>query len=146
MRVSWRGSRLLATFVITAAITTASATARSVSESTDPTVLAKTLHSTNPTEAAAAAYWLGFKGRAAVPHIPRLIATLGDNRAAKPSAYRHDVPADSHSTPGEEAAAALARIGQPAVEPLIEALRTSSSSVARQNAAWALGQIDKNSS
>lgn len=142
MRMSWRGPRLLATVLLLAASAGASTTQLSITAQTQTTVLARTLQSKNATEAAAAAYWLGFRGPEAVPHIPHLIALLGDHRPVFASAYRHDVTSQARSTPGEEAAGALARIGKPAVDPLIQTLRTSSSSFARQNAAWALGQID----
>jgi HEAT repeat protein len=105
-------------------------------------VLARTLQSKNATEAAASAYWLGLKGSAAVPEIPKLIAALADDRPANPTAYRPDAKSGSRSTPGEEAAGALARIGQPAIDPLITALRASTSAVARRNAALALGRIN----
>jgi HEAT repeat protein len=114
----------------------------SVSPSAAPSTLARTLQSKNAIEAAASAYWLGLKGVAAVPAIPQLIAALGDNRPVKPATYRADVSDAARTTPGEEAAGALARIGKPAVDPLIMALRASSSAIARKNAAWALGQID----
>ena len=67
-----------------------------------------------------------------------------DDRTADAGVYRADVKSGSKSTPGEEAAAALARIGKPAIDPLITALRASTSAVARRNAAWALGQLDTN--
>jgi HEAT repeat protein len=144
MRMSWRGPRLLAVMVLVFATIGAGASTAplSVSRKSEPAVLAKTLHSKNATEAAAAAYWLGLKGPEAVTEIPLLIATLGDSRPARASIFRNDVAPEHRTTPGEEAAGALARIGKPAVDPLIETLRTSSNSFARQNAAWALGQID----
>ena len=146
MRLSWRGPRILAMLVLLAVDLSAAAnTARlNISPSAEPAVLARTLQSKNATEAAASAYWLGLKGPAAVPVIPRLIAALADDRPANPLAYRPDAKAGSRSTPGEEAAGALARIGQPAVDPLIAALRASTSAVARRNAAIALGQINSN--
>ena len=147
MQLSWRGSRFLMTLLLLAGSALASTTSSrlAVSPAEEPAALARSLQSKNATEAAASAYWLGLKGRAAVPHIPRLIAALGDDRPANPVAYRADVKTGAHSTPGEEAAAALARIGQPAIDPLITALRASSSAVARRNAAWALGQINSTS-
>jgi HEAT repeat protein len=145
MQIAWRGPCILTALIVLAASASASTTRLSVSAAAEPAVLARTLQSKNPTEAAASAYWLGLKGPAAVPQIPRLIAALGDDRPADPVAYRSDAKAGSHSTPGEEAAAALARLGAPAVDPLITALRASASAVARRNAAWALGQIDSNS-
>ena len=148
MRMSWRGPRYLLALILVAGSASASATASrlTVSPGAEPAVLARTLQSKNPTEAAASAYWLGLKGPAAVPEIPRLIAALADDRPANPAVYRADAKNGSRSTPGEEAAEALARIGQPAVDPLIIALRASSSAVARRNAAWALGQINAHSS
>lgn len=145
MRLFWRGRFLV---LLLAAATASASTINvrlSVSPSAAPDVLARTLQSKNPTEAAASAYWLGLKGPAAVPVIPRLIAALADDRPANPVAYRPDAKTGSRSTPGEEAAAALARIGQPAIDPLITALRASTSAVARRNAALALGQINSNS-
>ena len=142
MRMSWRGPRLLTAVLLLTAVAGASNLPVSVSPSAEPATLARTLQSKNATEAAASAYWLGLKGAAAVPQIPRLIAALGDDRPANAGVYRADVKSGSKSTPGEEAAAALARIGKPAIDPLIIALRASTSAVARRNAAWALGQID----
>lgn len=147
MRMSWKGPRFLTALLVLVGSASASTTATrlSVSPAAEPSVLARTLQSKNATEAAASAYWLGLKGPAAVPQIPRLIAVLGDDRPVNPVAYRSDVKVRPRSTPGEEAAEALARIGQPAVDPLITALRASSSAVARRNAAWALGRINSNS-
>jgi len=142
---AWRGPRLLIVMMALAASASASAKATSqlsVSATAEPAVLARTLQSKNATEAAASAYWLGLKGTAAVPEIPSLVAVLGDDRPVNPRVYRNDGRNASRSTPGEEAAEALARIGKPAIDPLITALRASSSAVARRNAAWALGQID----
>jgi HEAT repeat protein len=147
MRMSWRGPRLLTLLLALAGGASASTTAArlSVSPAAEPAALARTLQSKNATEAAASAYWLGLKGPAAVPEIPRLIAALGDDRPVDPVGYRSDVKVGARSTPGEEAAEALARLGQPAIAPLITTLRASASAVARRNAAWALGQINSNS-
>ncbi len=104
---------------------------------------AQELKSPDAVKAAAAAYWLGQQGPAATKAVPQLVAVLGDTRAVDPARY-HKEPASvlpKRSSPGQEAAAALAIIGQPAVDALIETLRSSTSAVARQNAAWALGQI-----
>lgn len=145
MRVFWRGPAISVLLLVAAAAGASTSSVRlSISPSAAPDVLARTLQSKNPTEAAASAYWLGLKGTAAVPLIPRLIAVLADDRPADPVAYRPDAKTGSRSTPGEEAAAALARIGKPAIDPLITALRASSSAVARRNAALALGQINSN--
>lgn len=107
----------------------------------DVTRWAHELTSKNPAQAAAAAYRLG--RHAAAGAVPQLIAVLGDNRPVNPSLYREE-PREwlpKRSSPGQEAAAALAKIGQPAVEPLIRTLQTNTNAIARQNAAWALGQI-----
>lgn len=145
MQLSWRGPRYWLALLLSVAASASTTTTLSVSPTAEPAVLARTLQSKNATEAAASAYWLGLKGPAAVPQIPRLIAALADDRPANPIAYRPDAKSGSRSTPGEEAAAALARIGQPAVDPLITALRASTSAVARRNAALALGQIGSSS-
>ena len=147
MRLSWRAPRYLTLLLLLGVNLGAAATTSrlSVSPSAEPAVLARTLQSKNATEAAASAYWLGLKGSAAIPEIPKLIAALADDRPANPVVYRPDAKSGSHSTPGEEAAGALARIGQPAIDPLITALRASTSPVARRNAAFALGQINSNS-
>ncbi len=146
MRFSWRGPRYLVMMLLLSSLAAAASTTTiSVSPSAAPSVLARTLQSKNATEAAASAYWLGLKGPAAVPEIPKLIAALADDRPANPVVYRPDAKTGSRSTPGEEAAGALARLGQPAIDPLITALRASSSAVARRNAAIALGQINSTS-
>ncbi len=109
------------------------------------TAKAKELSAKDPATAAAAAYWLGEQGSAAAEAIPQLTAVLGDNRPVNATRYRKHpaqrAPRSEVSSPGEEAAAALAKIGEPAVEALISVLKTNPSPVARQNAAWALGVI-----
>ena len=45
------------------------------------------------------------------------------------------------TSPGEQAAAALTKLGPPAVDPLLRTLRHQAAA-ARKNAAWALGAID----
>ena len=145
MRISWRGPRILIALALAASASATTSAARlSVSPTAEPAVLARSLQSKNATEAAASAYWLGLKGPAAVPVIRHLIAALGDDRPVNPVAYRPEQKS-RRTSPGEEAAQALARIGQPAIDPLITTLRASSSAVARRNAAWALGQINANS-
>ncbi len=101
------------------------------------------LSSKNPLQAAAAAYRLGRQAEARA--VPQLVAVLGDNRPVDPSLYREEPPTllPKRASPGQEAAAALANIGQPAVEPLIRILQTDKSAIARQNAAWALGRISE---
>jgi|ERR1041384_2270288 HEAT repeat protein len=145
MRLSWRGAHIYAVLIALAVSANASTSRFNVSPAAEPAVLARNLQSKNPTEAAASAYWLGLKGPAAVAVIPHLIAALSDDRPANPAVYRSGAKNGAHSTPGEEAANALARIGQPAIDPLITALRASTSAVARRNAAAALGQINSTS-
>ncbi len=114
-----------------------------------PAVVAKVreLSAKEPVTVAAAAYWLGEQGSAAIEAIPPLAAVLGDSRPVNPARYRKHTPArvprSEASSPGEEAAVALSKIGDPAVEALINVLKTSPSAVARQNAAWALGVIQE---
>src|SRR3982751_2618032 len=102
MRLSWRGPRIAMVVLLLVASASASTTntSLSVSPGAEPAVLARTLQSKNPTEAAASAYWLGLKGPAAVPEIPRLIAALSDNRPVRPSSYRADVSEAARTTPG----------------------------------------------
>ncbi len=100
------------------------------------------LASTDPARVAAAAYLLGEMGGAAAETIPQLAAVLGDSRKVDPARYRKARTARAETTsPGREAATALSKIGEPAVEVLINVLKSSPNAVARQNAAWALGII-----
>ena len=69
-----------------------------------------------------------------------LLDLLGDTTEVNASAYRHTAR-ERRPTLGEEVAVALVHIGRPAVEPLIQVLKTSSSAQARKNAAWALGAL-----
>ncbi len=105
----------------------------------------KDLTSGDPLRIAAAAYSLGELGSAAAGAIPQLTAVLADNRRVDPARYRrHQAPRSKRgetSSPGEEAAAALAKIGEPAVDALIRVLNADPNPTARQNAAWALGII-----
>jgi HEAT repeat protein len=88
---------------------------------------------------AAAAYWLGQQRVAAVGAIDPLVELLGDATAIDPTQYRQRRL--EKMTLGEEVAAALVNIGYPSIEPLIRVLKTSPQSVARKNAAWALGAL-----
>lgn len=102
----------------------------------------KQLSSADPAKIAAAAYWLGEQGNSASEAVPRLAAVLGDSRSVDAASYRKNVSGRGTVTsPGQEAAAALVKIGDPAIEALINVLKTNPSAVARQNAAWALGII-----
>lgn len=97
------------------------------------------------TERAAAACALG-RGRA-IQAIPSLVQMLGDEAAIEPvkcwdnnSSWSPALATFKQASPGEEAAIALAAMGQPAVEPLVAALGHSNASV-RRNAAWAIGEV-----
>ena len=103
------------------------------------------LSSLDPVKRAAAAYSIGRDRSKPVEAIPFLIAILGDGVEVDPNLFRNDRNwcNDNEwckSSPGKEAANALAEIGKPSVAPLIQALGDSQS-LARTNAAWALGAI-----
>jgi beta-lactamase regulating signal transducer with metallopeptidase domain len=105
----------------------------------------KALSSAGAFERAAAACALG--RRRAVQAIPALIQMLGDDAPIEPvkcwSENRSWTPAletFKQASPGEEAAIALAAMGQAAVEPLVAALGHANASV-RRNAAWAIGEV-----
>ncbi|HLL72662.1 MAG TPA: M56 family metallopeptidase [Pyrinomonadaceae bacterium] len=97
-----------------------------------------------PTRAAAACA-LGRSG--ASEAIPSLIQMLGDDAAIEPSkcwgensTWTPALATFKQASPGEEAAIALAAMGQSAVEPLVAALGHANASV-RRNAAWVLGEV-----
>jgi HEAT repeat protein len=92
-----------------------------------------------PQQKAAAAYWLGQQRSAAAGAIDPLLEFLGDVTEVDPRQYRQRPLVKM--TLGEEVAAALVNIGHPAVEPLIQVLKTSPQAEARKNAAWALGAL-----
>jgi len=104
----------------------------------------KALHSSSPTERAAAACSLGRLG--AVEATPALINLLSDDAPIQSMKcwdggdWSPAIHTFKQATPGEQAAIALASLGQPAVEPLIVALSNGNPS-ARRNAAWAIGEI-----
>ena len=105
----------------------------------------RALSSANAVERAAAACTLG--RRRAVEAIPSLIQMLGDDTVIEPSkcwdgngTWSPALDTFKQASPGEEAAIALAAMGQPAVEPLVAALAHANASV-RRNAAWAIGEI-----
>jgi len=104
----------------------------------------KALHSSNPTERAVAACSLGRLG--AVEAIPALINLLGDDTPIRSMKcwdggnWSPSLHTFKQASPGEQAAIALASLGQPAVEPLIAALSNGNPS-ARRNAAWAIGEV-----
>jgi beta-lactamase regulating signal transducer with metallopeptidase domain len=105
----------------------------------------KALSSADASERAAAACALG--RRRAVQAIPALIQMLGDDAAVETrkcwgenGSWSPALAVFKQASPGEEAAIALAAMGQPAVEPLVAALNDANASV-RRNAAWAIGEV-----
>lgn len=102
------------------------------------------LSAADPEARAAAACALG--RRRAVEAIPALVALLGDESPVRPlrcwasGNWNPALESFKQPSPGEQAAIALAAMGRPAVEPLIEALGDASPSV-RRNAAWAVGEV-----
>lgn len=92
------------------------------------------LYSSDPQERSYVAFKLGEMGEQAVKAIPFLIGMLGDTeKLQQPTALQL-------SLPGEEAAEALAKIGAPAVEPLLVSMRNENKRI-RQNAAQALSKM-----
>jgi HEAT repeat protein len=89
---------------------------------------------------AAAAYWLGQQHSAAAVAVDPLVELLGDVSEINPAQYRSS-RALQKLTVGEEAAAALVKIGHSAIDPLIRVLKNSPDPEARKNAAWALGAL-----
>ncbi len=104
----------------------------------------RALRSSNPLERAVAACSLGRLG--ATEAIPSLIELLGDETPIQPIKCWHSglwspaLQTFKQASPGEQAAIALASMGQSAVEPLIAALSYGNRSV-RRNAAWAIGEV-----
>ena len=101
------------------------------------------LNSPDPVERASAACALGEMGTRAIPAIPFLIKTLGDDTPVAQTKCGNRFSSRNRSektSPGERAAQALAFIGKPAVESLITVLKVEDWRV-RDNAAWALGII-----
>jgi HEAT repeat protein/beta-lactamase regulating signal transducer with metallopeptidase domain len=109
---------------------------------TNPMVQA--LHSSNPAERAAAACSLGRAGAAEA--MPALIGLLGDDTPIDRvdcwtgGDWNPAIGVLKHASPGEQAAIALAAMGQRAVEPLVAVL-DNGNPVVRRNAAWAIGEI-----
>lgn len=111
----------------------------------DTTEKIRALSSVDAKERAAAACALG-RGRA-IQAISSLIQMLGDDAAIEPvkcwdnnGSWSPALATFRQASPGEEAAIALAAMGQPAVEPLVAALGQANASV-RRNAAWAIGEV-----
>ena len=95
----------------------------------------KRLYSSDALERGNAAYALGQMGEKAAPAIPFLIGVLHDQTTLQ------WFPHHFLTSPGQEATKALGKIGEPAVEPLINALIYGDSGVQRRGAANALRQI-----
>ena len=78
--------------------------------------------------------------------IPSLIAMLGDDSKTElvkcwdTSRWSPALETFKHSSPGEQAALALASFGRPALAPLTNQLDSSNATV-RRNAAWAIGEL-----
>jgi LysM repeat protein len=100
--------------------------------------LIEALHSFDPVERRNAAHQLGRMGERAAPAIPALIRSLGD-RARLTAQGR--AGKDSPESVAEAAMLALASLGPPAVEPLVDALKNENPGV-RMMAAGALGKIE----
>jgi len=82
----------------------------------------------------------------AVEAIPDLIAMLGDDakteliRCWEGTRWSPALDSFKHPSPGEQAALALASMGPPAFEPLMNQLDNSNATV-RRNTAWAIGEL-----
>ncbi|VAW96393.1 hypothetical protein MNBD_GAMMA21-1009 [hydrothermal vent metagenome] len=99
------------------------------------------LYHPDPVERAWAAYQLAKLGRGAAPAVPYLIKLLDDDSSVLLSRYiGSGFRSSSDTTPAEEASRSLARIGDPAIKDLLDALKSESVNV-RRLAAKALGQI-----
>jgi HEAT repeat protein len=115
--------------------------------------LVERLQAADASARAEAACELGRKGPAAAPAVDALVALLPDALRvgpvecgmspwlrrmleAKPDEWRR-----YETSPGREAARALARIGRPALRPLVAAL-SAESPRARAHAAFALGEME----
>jgi beta-lactamase regulating signal transducer with metallopeptidase domain len=104
----------------------------------------KKLDSSNAQERAQAACDAGRNN--AVEAIPMLISMLGDDTNIEPlkcwngGRWNPALETFKQASPGEEAAIALASMGKPAFEPLVDQLDNANVSV-RRNAAWAIGEL-----
>jgi HEAT repeat protein len=92
------------------------------------------LYSVDPIERAYAARSLGERGKLALPAIPFLIAILHDNASLKYGI----ATSVTLTSPGAEAADALAKMGKEVVAPLINALKNENV-YGQREAARALG-------
>lgn len=100
----------------------------------------KKMYSSDANDRGMAAYKLGLKGDDSTPAIPFLIGMLGDATAIQVSEDNDEADKQLFTNPGQASALALGNIGEPAVEPLIEALN-SWNHLVRRNAIFALGKI-----
>ena len=102
------------------------------------------LKSSDPLERADAADELRRLGKNASTAIPFLLELLDDSNELR-WVQKSDVAmpyAGTRTSPGQEAARALAEIGKPAINPLINALNNKNLTV-QKNVAYALGKIGK---
>jgi HEAT repeat protein len=101
----------------------------------------KRLHHQDPVERAWAAYQLAKLGRGAAPAVPYLIKMLNDTTPVLLSHYLGGgFHSSSDTTPAQEAARTLAKIGEPAMTSLVNALNSKDENV-RRLAVKSLGQI-----
>lgn len=104
------------------------------------------LYSQDPIERAWAAYNIGKSAKFAGNTVPYLVALLDDDTVAVMSRYvGKDYTSATTTTPANEAVKALAKIGRPAVAPLLNALKDSNSTVVVKTIKT-LGLINDNSS
>ena len=101
---------------------------------------AEGLYAPEAAKRAQAAIKLGNMGEKAVPAIPLLIGMLGDSAGIELKAAP-DAKIAENTSPGIEAAVALGKIGDPALEPLIAALKDKNPHV-RVLAAVALEELE----
>jgi HEAT repeat protein len=99
------------------------------------------LHHQDPVERAWAAHQLAKLGRGAAPAVPYLIRLLDDETPVLLSRYLGGgFHSSSDTTPAREAARALAKIGEPANDALVQALQSENETV-RRLATRSLGKI-----
>lgn len=99
------------------------------------------LHHEDPVERAWAAYQLAKLGRGAAPAVPYLLNMLTDNTPVLLSRYLGaGFHSSSDTTPAQEASRTLAKIGEPAMPGLVEAMSSSNEDV-RRLAVKSLGQL-----
>ena len=105
--------------------------------------LTKELASTDAVTRARAACQLREAGEEAAPAMDALLALLADTAPVPQSVcgdrWRHGF-GEMLTTPGEQAASALVKIGSRSFDPLLHSLKHPEWSV-RSNAAWALGAM-----